>query len=60
MDARLVAWQESGDCVLCGAEKYLTEAEKAFLNITARMTGTAVPLLDGVYNKKIKRKSIKL
>jgi len=60
LDSKLVAWQENGDCVLCGADKYLTEAEKAFLNITARMTGSAVPLLDGVYDKKIKRKNIKL
>ncbi len=60
LDEKLVAWQENGECVLCGRDKHLSVAEKAFLNITARMTGGVVPLMDGVYDKKIKRKNIKL
>ena len=41
-------------------DRYLSESEIAFLNIAKRMTGMAVPLLDGVYDVKIKRKKLKL
>lgn len=59
-DDTLVERQEKGECALCSKEKYLTCSEKAFINITKRMTGGVVPLLDGVSRVKIKRKNIEL
>lgn len=63
VDGRLVEWQEKGVTVLSPErekDRYLSESEIAFLNIAKRMTGMAVPLLDGVYDVKIKRKKLKL
>lgn len=59
-DDTLAERQEKGECAFCVKEKYLTCSEKAFLNIAKRMTGCAVPLLDGVLNDKIKRKNVKI